>query len=204
MLPRATRRATRCAVNGFDGLLILIVSVAVLVGIWKGLARILVGIVALVAAFVIASRFDRALVPSLRWIHASDEALRFPAYVLIFVGVLLAGALVGWFVRKLLTAVALGWVDRLAGGAVAFLAALIAVAFLLLPLVAWMPGGVGAVEGSRLAPYVAAVADLANLAAPEDLAHRWRERIESLRKSWRGGGAHEVVVRMAEDHRAVL
>ena len=110
-----------------------------------------------------------------------------------FLGVLIAGVVVGWLVRKLLTAAALGWADRLAGGAVALVAALVAAAFLLLPVVAWMPGGVDAIEGSKLAPYVAAVADLANVVAPDDLAQRWHERIEALRKQWRGGGAREVV-----------
>ncbi len=181
-------------VNGFDGLLVLLGCVAVLLGVWKGLVRILAGIAALIAAFVVASRFDRDLVPYLRWIHASDEALRFAGYLVLFVGVLIAGVIVGWLVRKLLTAAALGWADRLAGAAVALVAALIAAAFLLLPLVAWMPGGMEAIEGSKLAPYVAAVSDLVNLAAPDDLADRWHERIETLRKRWRGEGGREVVV----------
>lgn len=179
--------------NGFDGLLVVIAGLALFFGLWKGLARIAVGLIALVAAFLIASRFDRALVPSLRFLHASDEALRFVAYLVLFVGVLVAGALVGWLARKLLTAVALGWADRLAGAAAALIVALVAAAFLLLPLVAWMPGGVDAIAGSKLAPYVAAVSDIANLAAPDDLAQRWHQRIEALRKRWRGEGAREVV-----------
>lgn len=181
-------------VNGFDGLLVLIACFAVFIGLWKGFARILIGMAALVAAFLVASRFDRALVPALRFLHASDETLRFVGYVLLFLGVLVAGAVLGRLVRKLLTAVALGWADRLAGGAVALVGALLAGAFLLLPVVAFLPGGVDAIAGSKLAPYVAAVSDVANLAAPDDLSHRWHARIEALRKRWRGGGAREVVL----------
>ena len=37
-----------------------------------------------------------------------------------------------------------------------------------------------------LAPYVAVVADLAVHAAPEELARRYRDGVEALRRYWRG------------------
>jgi hypothetical protein len=78
---------------------------------------------------------------------------------------------------------------------VALVAAVLAAAFLLLPIVAFLPEGVDAIERSKLAPYVAVVADLAGSAAPHDLSQRWHDGIELLRKRWRGAGSREVVVR---------
>jgi len=149
-----------------------------------------------VAAFVVASRFNEATVPYLEWTRASEQALRLAGYLLLFVGVLAAGVLAGWIVRKLLSAAALGWADRLAGGALAVVAALVLAAFVLLPVVAYAPGGSSMLERSTLAPYVAAVADLAGRAVPDDLERRWRDGIGAVRKVWQGTASREVVVRM--------
>ena len=68
------------------GSLLVLVGVLLVVGLIKGLIRILVGIGALVAAFVLASRFHEALAAGLQWIDLSIEVLRLLAYLGIFIG----------------------------------------------------------------------------------------------------------------------
>ncbi len=172
--------------NSLDVALLVIIGILVLVGLFKGFIRLLVGVAALVVAFVLASRFHARLADYGAGWKISLEARRLGAYLLIFLAVLLVGAVVGWLLRKLAKAAMLGWADRLAGAAVGLVTGLIAGAFVILPIAAYAPHGTRLLEESRLAPYVAAVADMVNVLSPGDLSARYHQGIESLRKRWRG------------------
>ena len=78
----------------------------------------------------------------------------------------------------------LGWADRLAGGAVGLVAALLAAALVILPVVAYAPSGAAVLRNSVLAPYVTVVADIANPLVPDRLSGQYRDKMESLRQYW--------------------
>jgi len=149
------------------------------------LARLLVGIGALVAAFWLAAYFHTRLAQDLSWVSIPEQPLKLLSYLLIFLGTMLAGGLVAYLLRKLLKAAMLGWADRLAGGAVGLAAAMLVAALLLLPLVAYSPMGESLLRDSMLAPYVAVVADMANRLAPVELSESYRKNVEQLRELWR-------------------
>jgi membrane protein required for colicin V production len=171
--------------NGFDIVLLVLLGVLLVVGLIKGLARLLIGLAALIGAFLLAAQLHGELAARLDWINASDGARRLIAYLALFFGTLFVGALAAWLARRLLQAAMLGWADRLAGGAVGVLAAALLAALVVLPLVAYSPVGEDVLRDSLLAPYVAVVADLARRLAPDDLSTRYDERIEGLRRYWR-------------------
>jgi len=183
-------------VNGFDIALLVLLGVLVILGLIKGLARLLIGIAALLAAFVLAAQFHADLATRLTWLDLSVNVERLIAYLMIFFGTMIVGGLVAWLARKLLKAAMLGWADRLAGGAVGLLAAVLVAALLVLPLVAYSPFGERALRDSTLAPYVTAVADVARTLVPRELSDSYNERIENLkrywRERWRDPGALEV------------
>lgn len=173
--------------NGFDLTVLVLTAVLVVLGAWKGIVRILITLGALVAAFVLASRFHQPVADY--WVESPADPsapLRLLAYLAIFVAVMVAGGVLAWAMRKLMKVALLGWADRLAGAALGLVAAALASALLVLPVVAYTPKGESLLGRSRLAPYVAVVADVANQIAPEDLARRYRERIRELRRYWRG------------------
>ena len=185
--------------NGFDIAVLAIVAVAVLIGAAKGIVRILIGFAALVFAFLLASHFHGPL--SAMWVDTGEEpsaALKLAAWVLVFFAVMLVGGAVAFIFRRLLKVAMLGWADRLAGAALGLLAAALAASLVMLPLVAYTPKGETILSGSRLAPYVTAIADWVNVLVPAELSERYRERIQELRRHWRGDeDASIVAVRMA-------
>jgi membrane protein required for colicin V production len=172
-------------VNGFDFILLVLLAVLVLLGLMKGLTRLLIGIGALIAAFLLAAQFHGRVATSLAWIGFSEAVLKLLAYLLIFVGTMLAGGLLAFLVRKLLKAAMLSWADRLAGAALGLVATALIGALLVLPLVAYSPFGERVLQTSVLAPYVTVVADVANELVPEELHERYREKVEDLRRYWR-------------------
>ncbi len=170
--------------NGFDIGLLVLLGMLVLLGLIKGLARLLVGIGALVAAFWLAAYFHQNLAADLGWTNIPGQPLKLISYLLIFLGTMLAGGVVAYFLRRLLKAAMLGWADRLAGGAVGLAAAMLVAALLLLPLVAYSPIGESLLRDSVLAPYVVVVADLATRLAPVELSESYRKNVERLRRVW--------------------
>ena len=172
--------------NAFDLLLIVLVGLLVLLGLLKGLTRLLIGIGALVAAFILAAQFHGlAAAAVLGVMDVPAPAANLIGYLAIFLGTMLAGALAGRILRGLLKAAMLGWADRLAGAAAGFVAALLAAALIVLPVVAYVPNGERLLRNSVLAPYVALFSDLANAIVPEELADQYRGRMDALRRSWR-------------------
>jgi membrane protein required for colicin V production len=171
--------------NSFDIVLLVLACVLVLVGVIKGLVRILIGLAALIAAFALAARYHDPLAERLSGLEFGEEPLKLLAYVMIFLGVMLAGAVTAFLVRKLLKAAMLSWADRLAGATLGLVAAMLTAALLILPLVAYSPHSERILGNSILAPYVTVVADLANALVPDDLSRRYDEKIDELRRYWR-------------------
>ena len=174
------------AMNALDIGLIVLLAIGMGMGLARGLVRILIGMLTLVVAFFLASRYQDAITSVLTARHVSATPARIGAYVLVFVATMIAGGLVAWVVGKMLKLAMLSWADRMAGGALGILAALLAAAFLVHPLVASSPDGSKLLASSKLAPYVSVVADLGNAVAPDAVAKRYETGISSMRRIWRG------------------
>jgi len=170
--------------NGFDVFLLVMACLLVLVGVIKGIVRILIGIAALVAAFALAAYYHQPLAARLGVLDVSEGVLRLIAYVLIFVGVMLAGGLIAYLMRKLVKASMLSWADRTAGAVIGLVAAALVAALMVLPVVAYSPWGSTALGDSILAPYIVGVAEAAATVAPPEMAERYRQGVEDLRKIW--------------------
>jgi len=172
--------------NALDIGLIVLIVLGAGIGLARGLVRILIGILSLVVAFFLASRYQDQFAAVMTARHVSETPARIAAYVLVFMATMIAGGLVAWAVGKLLKLAMLSFPDRLAGGALGIVAALLAAAFLVHPLVASSPEGSRLLATSKIAPYVSVVADLGNAMAPDAVAKRYDQGIDSLRRIWRG------------------
>jgi len=170
--------------NLFDGAVVGLAALLVLVGLWKGAIRILVGILALATAWFVAIRFHAAAADRTLPTSWDPSLARLGMWLAIFFGVLLAGGLVAWLLRSIVKAALLGWADRLAGAALGFSAAALATAFLVFPLAAYLPGGSRVLADSRLAPYASTVSDLVSGLTPQEIDERYERGIAHLRESW--------------------
>jgi membrane protein required for colicin V production len=170
--------------NGFDVALAGLAGVLVLVGLLQGMTRLLIGIGAAIAAFVLAARLHEPLAARLGFLASGETARAGIAFAAILLGTLVAGAVVAWLARRMLKAVGLSWLDRVAGAVLGLIAALLLAAIVALPLVAYSSAGREMLERSRVAPYVTVVADLASRLLPQDPARSYRRHVEELRERW--------------------
>ena len=178
--------------NAFD-VAVTILGVAGLVfGLIKGLARIAIGLVSMILAFLVATRFEGSVASWLESLKVSPTPARIAAYLIIFVVTIVLGGVAAWLVGKILKLTMLSWADRTAGGALGILAAVVAAALIIHPIAAAAPGGSRTLRTSRLAPYVSVVTDVMNIGAPKELAGRYDKGVASLRSFWRGEVKPEI------------
>src|SRR5688572_8775274 len=100
-----------------DWVFVAVLAVSLLVGAWRGLVYEVLSVVSWLAAFVIA----QWLAPeAAAWLPLSGyaEPVRYAAgFVVVFIAVVFAGALLAWVTKKLVEAVGLRPVDRTLGAA---------------------------------------------------------------------------------------
>lgn len=156
--------------NGADLAIAVIVLASMLVGVIRGLVVEVLSIATWLAAGVLSAWFGPTLADAMETQLETASLRVFLAYALVFVGTLLAGALILWLSRKLVEGTGLSGTDRMLGllfGAVrgvGLCVLLVLVAGLTpMPRDAWW-------RESRALPWFVTLAEAALRAVPERLA----------------------------------
>jgi membrane protein required for colicin V production len=101
--------------NPADIVILAVLLLSVLFGLWRGLVAEVLSLVCWIAAFWVAWMFGDAMSAWYgQWLQ-HPAARTIAGYLTCFLGVLVAGALVGWILRKLIQGSGLSGMDRLLG-----------------------------------------------------------------------------------------
>jgi membrane protein required for colicin V production len=102
--------------SAIDWIVLAVLALSMLVGVWRGIAREVLSLLGWVAAFWVA-QMEAPRVAHWLPMTGSSDMLRYAAgFVVAFLAVLILSSLLAWVVRKFLSAVGLGPLDRLLGG----------------------------------------------------------------------------------------
>jgi membrane protein required for colicin V production len=100
-----------------DWVFVAVLALSLLLGAWRGLVYEVLSVFSWIAAFVLAQWLApdaAAMLP----MGGAAEPIRYAAgFVVVFIAVVFAGALLAWLTKKLVEAVGLRPVDRLLGAA---------------------------------------------------------------------------------------
>ena len=98
-----------------DWVFVAVLLASLLLGAWRGLVYEVLSVMSWIAAFILAQLFAPEVAGMLP-MDGSGQAVRYAAaFVLVFIAVVFAGALVAWITKKMIEAVGLRPVDRLLG-----------------------------------------------------------------------------------------
>lgn len=100
-----------------DWVFLAIMAASFLLGAWRGLVAEVLSLASWIAAFFVAQLFAPQVALLLPMGQAPEVAKYAAAFALLFIGVVVAGALLAWLVKKALEAVGLRPVDRALGAA---------------------------------------------------------------------------------------
>ena len=101
--------------SAVDWILLAVLGLSLLLGLWRGIVQELLSLAGWVAAFYVSQMYAPM---AAAWLpmEGSSQMLRYAAgFVVVFIAVLVATVLISWVVKKLISAVGLGPLDRLLG-----------------------------------------------------------------------------------------
>jgi membrane protein required for colicin V production len=99
-----------------DIIVLAIIGVSVLIGVWRGLVREVLALVAWVAAFLLSNFLAPEAAKLLPRGMGSEEVRLLVSYVIVFIIVLVALSVLAILASKLVKVVGLGPADRAVGG----------------------------------------------------------------------------------------
>ena len=152
--------------NWVDYAFIGTVVFSMLLGIWRGLVREAISLIALIAAFLVTGLYAPEVG---RWLDSAIDsplARGITAHILVFVAVLLAGALVAWMLSHIVKAAGLSGFDRMLGGAFGALRGLLIVTAVVLLAKSSALRHEPAINASTLRPSLEPLADSLNAIIP--------------------------------------
>lgn len=163
--------------TAFDFALIGIMSISVLIGLWRGVVYEVFSLLGWPLAFVLSKYCAPRLAAML---PVNTEATRTAlAYALVFIAALLVWAMLVWLLSRLIKAVGLGLIDGLLGALFGVLRGVLVVLALV-----WMAGMTHLPEqrfwrDARFSSVAEEMALLTKLWLPDNIAQRIRYRAQS-------------------------
>jgi membrane protein required for colicin V production len=141
--------------NAFDIFIIIIVAFCLIRGFFKGLIGELAGIIGVIAGFYGAMKYYPMLaVYTKQWIHTTGIS-NLLAFFILFCTILMIIILISVIIRKFLSIILLGWMDRACGLVFGAAKGLLIVCVIFLVMTSFLPKATGIIKDSTLAPYVA-------------------------------------------------
>ena len=155
------------AFTTFDWFLVVIVALSTLAAFFRGFIKVLFSIGGLVLGLLVASWYY-ALVAVRLTLLPTLAAKQVTAFVLILVCVMVAFTFVAGLLRKAVSAVGLGFFDRVLGAAFGFARGLLLGVVCLMAFAAFSPNW-GPLKNSTLAPYFLSGAHAVSFIVPAQL-----------------------------------
>ena len=171
--------------NWVDYLLLAILGFSVVSGFMAGAARVGVGfIAAFVGIFAGFWCYGIAAAHILDYVNSRALA-NLIGFFLIFMSVVILGALLGRLLSRLFKWIGLSWFDRMLGAGFGFVRGMLVVIALTTVLLAFAPVPPPAsIVESKVLPYVVDASNVLAAATPHEIKDAFHETKEKVKKIW--------------------
>jgi membrane protein required for colicin V production len=175
--------------NWFDIVLCFILLGSVIGGLRAGFARVVVGLVATIAGILAGFWFYRLIaVKLLPHLNGNVDLANLFGFLVIFLGVMIAGALLAAVLSRLFRWIGLSWFDHALGGVAGVVRGVLVVTVLVDVLVAFTPPPApGFLNDSRVLPYTNQVCGWLIDVAPWELKHSFEKQMHTIEQFWTSG-----------------
>ncbi len=175
--------------NWLDFVIIVAMFISIAAAAQKGFSREVIGLAAAFLGLVLGLWFYGTAGGWLAPYVSSISIAHFLGFLIVFIGVIVVGALLSAVVSRFLKTVGLSLVDRALGAAFGIARGLVVSVALVMILVAFAPGSTAAtppaaVVNSRLAPYVIGTSRVITQFAPFELKDEFHKRYDQIKNAW--------------------
>ena len=189
--------------NWLDLVLLILLLVSAVTAFSKGITREVIGLISVVGALLLSSWLYGVVGGYLQPYLNSRSTANLCGFLLVFLGVMILGALIGAVIAKLLRITGLSFVDRLLGLAFGVARGVLLAAALVMAIMAFAPGAAppAAVVDSKYSPYVVDAARAMAEVAPHELKEGFHRSYEQVRSIWKDAlkkGIHSLPAKEKE------
>ena len=165
--------------NPLDWLLAILLAYSVIRAALRGFVQEAFALAGLVAGFLFACWFYRDLALELKGLITTPPVAQLAAFVLLLLATMVLASVIGKLLRRTVSAVGLGFVDRLLGALFGLLRGALLGVGLLLAITAFLPTAPW-VQSSTLAPYFLRSAHAVSFVMPSDLKRRLSDGLQHI------------------------
>ena len=173
--------------NWLDILLLILLAAFVLEGVRQGFVRVVIGLAATVLGLFLAAWFYGTAGSFLLPYLSSPSLAHVAGFLLVFIGVQLAGALLGWALAAIFKWSGLSWLDRALGALMGALKTALVGIVLVMILTAFPIKPVpNSIASSQAAPYLIEASHILVYLCPRELRDGFTTTYQRIRKLWSG------------------
>ena len=179
--------------NLLDFVLGLLLAWSVIAGFMAGFTRVAIGFAATVAGVLFGFWFYYLPAGWIRGFISSPAASNLLGFFVVFALFVLAGALAGKILSRMLKLVGLSFFDRLGGAAFGFVRGAVLVVAVVTVITAFAPSPPpGMIVKSKVLPYASTAASIMSAAAPRTLKDQYRKSLDRLKRIWEEHSARDL------------
>ena len=185
--------------NWLDWVLVVLLAFSIFTSFRKGFSRELIELISMIVALFCGLWFYGSAGALLEPYVKSSGVAHFCGFLIVFIGVLIAGAIIGMLFSRLVKVAGLSFFDRILGAGFGAVRGLLMSVALIVAIVAFTPStgdaAPNAVVHSRLAPYVIDTAHLFASVAPRELKDSFRKHYGQVKSIWQDtlkNGVHRL------------
>jgi len=170
--------------NLLDWSFIIIIGVSAIYGLFKGLIKEVVSLLAVIIGLILASRFYEGISSLLKNLGLGEQAAKILSFFVLFIVIFIAIVLIGRLIHKFVHAIFLGWLNRLGGIGFGFIRGIIVSSIIIIILTITLSEKAPILTQSKLTPHIMSVSKVLLSFVPEDLQKRFMEQEKKLREFW--------------------
>ncbi|MDQ7032281.1 MAG: CvpA family protein [Desulfonauticus sp.] len=171
--------------NLLDIVFIVITAFFFLRGIYRGLVQEISSLVALFLGFILANKYWQTVVPYVKRFFPSSSWTGIIAYLSVIIGVMIGVYILAALLKHFLNLVSLGWLDRIAGGLLGLLKAVILCSIILMVMTSFLSTNNPTLRQSKLAPYVHKISTQLSIMLPKNIKDNFTQKRTYWEKKWR-------------------
>jgi membrane protein required for colicin V production len=171
--------------NILDIVIGVILGFCLVRGIFRGTVKEITSIIGVFVGFYAAYTYYPIVGNWFSGIIANKSYLNILSFFITFTIWFLAVGFVGVVLKYLLKAVALGWADRILGGTLGIVKAVLIASVLLVPLTTFLPQKPPVIKDSFFARHVSTLSEKMVAVVPKEMKQKFGDNIDALKEAWK-------------------